>query len=227
LERRNLVKQPLYIQEELYNSGDLIMIPLQTENAMHLSGIQMTIKFDPQQLEFAGIQGGVLAPGKEHFSQKLVSEGLVSFSWHTANPLTINENESLFNLVFTSKNEGNMADAFKISDDILISEWYDQDLTTVGLTLRSQTEPTFELFQNKPNPWSNSTMISYAIPESGQVHLVIRNVYGQVIWSKMMEAAKGLNSVVLDETDVRSEGVMFIELIFNDRKLTNKMIRLN
>jgi len=227
LKRRNLEKQMLFTQEGIYNSGDQVLIPLHTENTIQLSGIQMTIKFDPQQLEFAGVQGGVLAPGNEHFSRKLVNEGLVSFSWHAANHLTINENESLFNLMFIAKNEGNMADAFEITDDLLISEWYDQDLKTKGLILRSQAEHTFELFQNKPNPWSNSTMISYAIPESGQVQLVIRNVYGQVIWNEKMEAVKGVNSVILDENDVRSEGVMLIELIFNDRKLTTKMIRLN
>lgn len=227
LKRRNLEKYVLYSDQRLYKSGELIQIPLNPENVMQLAGVQTTFKFDPDQLEFVGIQGGILSPGQEHYSAKYAAEGLVPFSWHNDKPINANANEPLFNVVFLTKNSGNTSNAFRLSDDLLASEWYDQEFMTKGLELRGQDEVTFELHQNKPNPWNQNTTIGYSIPESGLVLLTLRNVYGQIVWSKIIEANKGYNITALHEHDVPAEGVLILELTFKDRKLTRKMIKLN
>jgi hypothetical protein len=55
---------------------------------------------------------------------------------------------------------------------------------TVG-TENDQTSfpSTFELSQNYPNPFNPSTIISYTVPESGHLQMVIYNLLGQAVYT--------------------------------------------
>lgn len=225
--RRSLNNQLLYTNEVKYKAGDLIQVPLRVEEEMQMTGIQLTLAYNPNQLEFVGIQGGALNPGQEHYSTRRAANGLVSFSWHHAESIDIESGEALFNLVFVAKSQGKTSDVIKLTDEILYSEWYDQEFRTNGLAIRGQVDSSFELYQNKPNPWNNTTSISFAVPEAGPARIAIRNVYGQVIWTKTTDASKGLNVFTISENEINTAGVLIIELSFNEKKLTRKMIKLN
>lgn len=81
------------------------------------------------------------------------------------------------------------------------------------------------LDQNYPNPAANSTVISYAIPERGDVVLEITNLLGQqvkVLQSGVQEA--GFYSVEIDLAELNS-GIYYYSLTFNNsEQMVRKMV---
>ncbi|MCB0592217.1 MAG: T9SS type A sorting domain-containing protein, partial [Saprospiraceae bacterium] len=56
--------------------------------------------------------------------------------------------------------------------------------------------------------------------------LTIYDVTGKVVYSKTVEAAKGMNKEVISRTQVGSTGVMFYQLVSGDYSATKKMVIL-
>ena len=86
----------------------------------------------------------------------------------------------------------------------------------------------FALDQNYPNPFNPSTEISFALPTSGHVSLIIYNVLGQVVETLVDENMDAGNHTVTWEASSYSSGVYFYRLIADNDKFvkTNKMMVL-
>jgi len=58
------------------------------------------------------------------------------------------------------------------------------------------------LHQNKPNPFSNSTLIKFELLKATSVDLTIYDVEGKVVKSYQDDFDKGLNEIVIAATDL-------------------------
>ncbi len=76
--------------------------------------------------------------------------------------------------------------------------------------------------QNIPNPAKNSTIISYSIPESGDVTFHIHNVNGQLLYNKVVQSDGGTNTIEIN-TSTLSAGIYFYSMEFNGQKITKQM----
>ncbi|MHA2030608.1 MAG: T9SS type A sorting domain-containing protein, partial [Candidatus Kariarchaeaceae archaeon] len=80
------------------------------------------------------------------------------------------------------------------------------------------------LAQNYPNPFNPSTLITYHIPESGFVTLVVYDVIGKEVANLVSEnKGKGGYSVTFDASDLPS-GIYVYQLKVNSFIETKKMI---
>ncbi|MEE8149247.1 MAG: T9SS type A sorting domain-containing protein [candidate division Zixibacteria bacterium] len=86
----------------------------------------------------------------------------------------------------------------------------------------------FALDQNYPNPFNPSTEISFALPTSGRVSLIIYNVLGQEVETLVDGNMDAGNHTVTWEASSYSSGVYFYRLIADNDKFvkTNKMMVL-
>jgi hypothetical protein len=91
----------------------------------------------------------------------------------------------------------------------------------VGMETLKQIEG-FVLYQNIPNPTTNSTRIDYSIPEAGEVIFHVRNVSGQLLYSKTIEAASGKNSLEVN-TSTFAAGIYFYSIEYKDQRLVKRM----
>jgi flagellar hook assembly protein FlgD len=88
----------------------------------------------------------------------------------------------------------------------------------------------YTLYQNYPNPFNPSTSISFALPSSTNLSLVVYNALGQEVVRLIdnQDQPAGTFQVVWDGSDFSgrnvSTGVYFYQLQTNDRVLTRKMI---
>ncbi len=91
------------------------------------------------------------------------------------------------------------------------------------------TAQDFRLYQNAPNPFNPTTVITYSLPQSAQVELVIYNMLGQKVKTlvKGRQTAK-LYRVQWDGTNDRgvkvASGIYIYRLRAGDRIATRKMI---
>ncbi len=98
---------------------------------------------------------------------------------------------------------------------------YNELITSVeeiGLTANE-----LNLGQNAPNPFNQSTTISYQLPEAGFVSLKIYNTIGNEVATLVnSNQTKGLHTIQYNPKDLNS-GVYYYTLRFNDQVRTNKM----
>jgi hypothetical protein len=82
----------------------------------------------------------------------------------------------------------------------------------------------FNLGQNSPNPFRNTTSINYQLPEAGFVSVKVYNVIGNEVASLVNgNETKGLHTIQFNPNGLPA-GVYYYTITFNDQVKTNKMM---
>ena len=85
---------------------------------------------------------------------------------------------------------------------------------------------SFTLHPNRPNPFSNSTIIDFKLPESGSVNLSIYNPYGARLYHRSRTYPEGTNEWQVDASDFPHTGLYIYRLSFNGAFHTGRMLRM-
>jgi hypothetical protein len=90
-----------------------------------------------------------------------------------------------------------------------------------------QSERTFALFQNSPNPFTGDTQISFALPEAADVNIKVYNAMGQLVDTVLDEPREaGLHSVTYSPRNVVT-GVYFYRINAGPHSEVRKMMVVN
>jgi len=81
----------------------------------------------------------------------------------------------------------------------------------------------FSLGQNMPNPASGNTIIPYSLPSEGTIRFEIVNILGQNVYAAEDHILAGKHIIEIN-ADKLAEGVYYYTLIFNDHRLTRKLV---
>ena len=101
------------------------------------------------------------------------------------------------------------------------------DITTDIKEINSNNIPMrFSLRQNYPNPFNPTTNISYSIPESGEVFLIVYDILGRKVATLVNEEKLPGNYSIDFNGHHLSSGVYFYQLRVNDFVETKKMVML-
>lgn len=92
---------------------------------------------------------------------------------------------------------------------------------TVGIDDNNTT--TLQLGQNTPNPATNKTFVPYMLPERGTARFELVNVIGQVVFSTEEEKPAGRHVLEINTQEL-PDGVYFYTLMFNEQRLTRKLV---
>ncbi len=95
-----------------------------------------------------------------------------------------------------------------------------------GGEIEQAITPGFELKQNQPNPFRQTTTIGFNLPESGPVSLKVFDVSGRMIYQTNGEYAKGQNEIELNRGDLPVSGILYYQLSTHSGYATKKMILL-
>jgi hypothetical protein len=174
-----------------------------------IEGYQFTLNFDKNKLELIDIQGD-----KSLFA--VLENGILTTSQ------TSNEG---FALTFKAKNEGVLSEAIRMSSEVTSAEAYSKNGETQQADLKFSTAtPSFELYQNQPNPFQQTTTISFRLPETSNVTFSISDVNGKIIKTITSEFIAGMNQISLDKSILPSAGIFYYQLETPTRKAVKKMI---
>jgi hypothetical protein len=89
-----------------------------------------------------------------------------------------------------------------------------------GITEKSKA--SFTLEQNIPNPAQNSTVITYSIPQDGEITFRVHSVSGQLLYSQQENVAEGKHRIKLNISDYAS-GVYFYTMEYKGQRITRRM----
>ena len=123
--------------ENVYNRGDELSIPVFLEKKSKIAGYQFTIKFDQEKLEFEDILSGISNIGPENLGLIKANEGYISFSWNSNKDIDILQSDVLFTLKFKALSKGQLSTSIHINSAITTAEAYDAVLDNICLLYTS------------------------------------------------------------------------------------------
>ncbi|MFM7155553.1 MAG: cohesin domain-containing protein, partial [Bacteroidota bacterium] len=219
------------INNRSLSAGEIVTVPFRAVNFNNLQAYQFTISFDPEKLDFQGATPGVLSGiSSGSFGTNMLDQGLIGTAWTGGKAETYGENDVLFYLTFRAiEQTERLSDVLRATDDVAARMAVDGFGNTSGVDLEfasttSGNEPAdnhFTLFQNQPNPFSETTAIKFRLPAESRARLNIYSAEGRLVRTIIGDYSSGLNTVVIRKDELGQAGVYWYELEtagFSDRK---------
>jgi hypothetical protein len=219
------------VQDQYLEEGTIIEVPFRAKDFKNLLAYQMTINANPEWLTLEGVTAGALENVSiDNFGLSNANRGLISTLWYDSNPLSIEQNSTLFTLSFSvNRSGGKLSEILSISSDMIAAQAVEEGAATKGIQLAFDeivTSGSFELFQNRPNPFSTQTIISFNAPRATTANLKFFDFSGRMIHQIKGDYTKGINNIVVKRSDLSGSGILYYELETPDYTARKKMIVL-
>ncbi len=219
------------IDNERIEAGETFTIPVYAENFKSFVGYQFSINFDQDVADFNEVVSAQLGTTDANFGMINLQDGIIATSWNDVNTRNIANDEVLFELSFTAKADLELADFINFGSSQIAAEAYTEDLDVRQIQLLFRGEngnlaAQFELYQNVPNPFAESTNIAFNLPDASKVQLSVFDVAGKLIYQDNMNAAAGYNQFEVLKSNLNTAGVMYYTIKADGFKATKKMIGL-
>jgi PKD repeat protein len=204
----------LQTSNKYLKKGALITIPFYGKDLQTVLGFQSALQFNPHYLSVEKVIPSDLQP---HFGKKYLNRGLLLTSWVNPEIEDTQANALLFTIKVKVKTNGYLKEMMDITDAILHTEAYhiqgfDQTISLEFTENIPTNQPSFELLQNKPNPFNDFTVINYQLPKQGNIQLNIFDVQGSLIKSWKLIGNQGLNTIQINRSDLPKGGVYYYKL---------------
>ena len=172
---------------------------------------------------------------------KQLPKGLIAANWlNDKNNAVLVKNKqqqsghqaetAILELEIIPERDGLLSDFITLMDKPVRTEAYDTEGKVMPLQLLFRKAPeeegTLELYQNRPNPFLESTNISYFLPKDGPITLTLTNEAGEVIKVLKNTGTKGFNAFRLVGREV-PKGLIYYQLETEFGTEKKKMLHLN
>jgi hypothetical protein len=209
-----------------YNAGDVVQTTLTANQMKQIEGLQYTIDFDTDNLEFLDIKAGdLLKMDLNNFGLTMIESGLITSSW---NATAVNDEATLVTLTFKAKSKGQLSKSLNISSKYTRAEAYhvNGEQMDIALSFDGKVNSGFELYQNQPNPFQGSTLIGFNLPTASTATLTIYDMAGKILKVVKGQYGKGYNEITLSGSELNNTGVLYYQLDTPTATATKKMIVL-
>jgi len=218
------------IEDQKVETGEVVKVHFRSSDFKNISGYQFTMKYDNQMMTYEGVESGALKTTESNFGLTKVSQGMITTSWNSNKGESYGADQILFTIVFKSKKAIQVGRSIVMNSEITAAEAYDGNLVTKDLKLNVRTNKgleevsTFELYQNEPNPFNKQTVVSFTLPEAKAATLTMYDVTGKVLRVYEIEGVKGMNTQVINKSDLNGNGVIYYQLDAANYTATKRMV---
>ena len=87
-------------------------------------------------------------------------------------------------------------------------------------------EDIYMLAQNKPNPFTDHTLIQFTLPEATTATLTITDLAGKIVWQRTAFYEAGVQSETIRLDDLKTSGVFFYHLQAGNFRASRRMVQL-
>ena len=216
----------LAVFDRVFKKGETVSIPVFAEGETTLEALQATIDYDAEKMAFVGIQPAALDLHETDYAQP--KSGSVTLSWmpheDTPDGRFLQRNDDIFILQFQIFHEmTSLREALIINSSLTPAIGYSDGGNPLNVVWRIHEYPHtmdvdaanfFELAQNRPNPFSDQTEVSFFLKEKMSVRLEVVDMAGRktIILDKELDA--GWQEAIIGREQLGgSSGIYFYQLI--------------
>lgn len=229
-----------FFDEKTWKTGEIMDLQLRAKDFKQVEGMQFTLKFDPNLLAFDDIFSENL-PGfsTQNVGAFRLDDGLLTFSWNSNSAknegLNLDENTPVFTLRMRGVRPGTLSESVKMSSEITAAEaWSIGDKRKKPTLAFSQKDGSVttgpaspegnELLQNRPNPFSDQTAISFQLAENQEVTVKIFDLSGRLVFTETADAPAGMNEFWVSKSSLPGPGVYVYRLESATWQASKKLI---
>jgi heme peroxidase/type IX secretion system substrate protein/dockerin type I repeat protein len=216
----------LYAQDKKVESGNNYSFSIEANEFETLAGMQFTLQFDSEALSINEVIPGDVSNISDANFAIHKEKGAVSVSWDTENSV---EGNLFFTVNITSKEDGELSDFITLNSLLTKAEAYSSELEIMNVDLAFENSNTvsstaFEVYQNTPNPFNEKTTVSFNLPATDQVELVVYDLSGKILYVSQNNFGGGFNTMQIDKSNLKGSGILYYQLNTSFGSKTNKMI---
>ncbi len=219
--------------DQMTKAGELVEIEFTAKDFSQINGFQFTLNFATEALAYHGFKSGVLSGlSEDDFGQALLDKGMLTCSWFDLADQSFADSEVLFTLQFEAKVDAPLNRLVSLTSDYTKAEAY-SDVTRRSVELRfneiifeevTNEINTIELYQNRPNPFKDQTIISFKMPKTDLVAFEIFDATGKSCFKQRQMFEIGYQEIVIEAADLPAAGIYYYELSSSAETANGKMI---
>lgn len=228
-------------------AGGKAEVNIRVKNFNKLTGLQFSLNWNPAVLKYDTVANFNL-PGLSAdmigADPDTLANGKIGLLWTSFQPMgnIMADGSTMLTFVFDVVGQKGDSTAVVIADSPVFAEAYDslgnevQVVKGTGYVYvgppvgvnESYTEQgNFRLYSPDPNPFTNSTTLSWDMPQPGNVSIVVTDIDGKQLFHKKAYCIEGKNQLTLGQKEFPAPGVYFISMKCGNILLTQKLIRSN
>ncbi|MFK7806169.1 MAG: cohesin domain-containing protein, partial [Saprospiraceae bacterium] len=228
-EDRNTVGDLVFTAEDQQlKAGETYNIAINADNFNSIHGYQFTMSFDANALSFEGLQGSeALKINDSNFGLTKLNEGVITTSWTANEAQTLVRDAAVFTVSFTANADVKVSEVLSFNSRYTTAEAYNADLELMDVELRFENDEILtkelQLYQNRPNPFRQETVIGFDLPEASSAAILIYDASGKLLKQVEGDFEKGYNNISVSKEDL-TPGLLHYQLVTPNGTATRKMI---
>ena len=224
---RSARKFAYQLNEQKHNEGSIVNVTFNSDDLNDISGIQNTFEVNTELAEIVAFNPVVSEMSSAHVNTEKMNEGIVNMSWYKSNAWAEGDNNDMFTLVLKIKKQAYTSDIIRLSQSHITPEAYFGNQVadvSIDFIVNEEISEAMSLYQNVPNPWSDNTEVKFYMPSNQNFVINVYDINGKLVYQEQNIAKKGINKVILSESDIDAGGILYYELISGNTRLMNKML---
>ncbi len=216
-------------------AGEVIEIPVRSDNFSAMATFQLGLVFQVGALEFVEVIRSEnpalvgLATGASD-----AGTGVLRMSWFDVKGegLSVDADETLFTLRFRALTDiEDLSRVLQSNSRYIASEAFTSDAEKLDVEFRlengapTEQAPAYKLYQNAPNPFRQQTIIGFDLPTDMEADLIIFDQFGKVVRTFNRNYIQGYNQIEIARESLAA-GVYYYTLRTGDFAATKSMIIL-
>ncbi len=231
--RNNAIGTSIVAEDINFGGGVDIHTSLSVHDMSIAAGMQFTLKFDADKIEFkgwsnasSGVFEGLQVSSVDN------SKGLIYFSWDNEAGQIPQFGEVLGHLRFRSLTSGSLSEALSFGSKPLLPQVYDLSLepSALHLTFRNKSFTFSDQLSWEniyPNPFTNECQLQFISPQDGMVELQLMDLNGRAHNAMLHSVVKGHNQLTLKSSMLPGPGVYMAVLKSGDQVAYRKVILMD
>jgi hypothetical protein len=221
----------LFIQDRTVLKGETIEITLRSATDLTLFGYQFSLDLGELAASIEDIEAGVIDVTNRNFGTRRIGEGIITTSWNQNTAKNISEGSVLFTIHVLASKSGRLSDMIKLQSNPTRAEAYPGigAVQPISLHFRMDFEDhrdIIELYQNTPNPFTESSTIRFYLPMAQEASMHIFDVNGKMLKSVRQNYSEGIHELLIDQSELGGNGVYYYRLQAGDFSSTKKLVLL-
>ncbi len=227
-----------YINDVLLEAGREHLVSMKAGDFKNIAGFQFTLGFDSKALSYEGFEETALQNfNHNNIGTTLTADGYLALSWDNANGQIFKDGENLIVFRFKALKKVRLSEVLSLSSKVTAAEAYSGSATAKNadfgllrpvLNFENTAREGIHIYPNSPNPFYQSTLIRFYLPEATGVQLKVYDVYGRLLKTQVGNYSKGTHEMQLDMSGCGAKGILIAELEANGyQRKTLRMLMMS